>query len=303
MTTGDETAAAAMTRDGMIWGLYGRFGFGAMELVDAMAQRLAEDATVPIVRRFGCSVLLYGRSMAARLPAHSRWQRRFDGRKAMTRSSLCVLLRRLREAPVVHLMPIIVLLCILLMRFVDRPLALYCKTNLAPHWEGFFKVLTRVGEGWPWYAVAGGTILWGRLWGRKGMERQRWEVRSRAAGWLLAAMAGSGLVVEGLKVVFGRFRPRVLFEQGLYGLDPFGGLAWATQSFPSGHSQTIWAAMTVLALLRPGCRVAFFVVGGLVSASRVVTTVHFLSDVVMGAFLGITVALMFRDFFRLPDRS
>ncbi|KAF0115753.1 MAG: Phosphoesterase PA-phosphatase related [Rhodospirillaceae bacterium] len=198
-------------------------------------------------------------------------------------------LRRLSDQPTLYLLPTIIVVCIALMAFVDQPLALYCKSHLSPHWEGFFKVLTTLGEGWGWYAAGSGAFLWG-WW------RHRPATRA-AALWLLTTLLGSGLLVHGLKAILGRSRPRLLFEQNVYGFDAFDGLHWATQSFPSGHSQTIWAAMTVLMVLRPNCRLAFIVVGCLVSVSRVATTVHFLSDVVMGGFLGMAFALMLRDFF------
>lgn len=206
-----------------------------------------------------------------------------------------------------HLLPFTVLLCGLSASFVDRPLAFYCKVHLSPHWEGFFKVLTELGRGWVWYAVAGGAFLLWRLQARwtqrQATERAQLLTRSRATLWLLTAMLGSGLLVEGLKIAFGRIRPRLLFEQNLYGLEPFNGLDWTRQSFPSGHSQTIWVVVTVLAILWPSYRLAFIVVGGVVSASRVATTVHYLSDVIMGAFLGIACALLLRDSFRIPVRS
>ncbi|VBB69799.1 phosphoesterase PA-phosphatase related [invertebrate metagenome] len=134
-----------------------------------------------------------------------------------------------------------------------------------------------------------------------GTRRQLLFARSRAALWLLTALLCSGLLVAGLKIVFGRARPRLLFEQGFYGFDFFSGLDWTKQSFPSGHSQTIWVAMTVLAVLWPNCRLAFIVVGGLVSTSRVVTTVHYLSDVVMGTFLGIACTVLLRNLFYHRD--
>ena len=193
--------------------------------------------------------------------------------------------------PVLFLFPTVLLLCAALMAFVDQPLALYCKSHLSPAWEGFFKVLTKPGEGWGWYSAGGGVFLWG--WWRRSS--------SACAGalWLLTTLLGSGLLVRGLKTVLGRSRPRLLFEQNVHGFHPFDGLHWATQSFPSGHSQTIWAVMTVLMVLWPNCRLAFVVLGVLVSFSRVATTVHFLSDVVMGGFLGIAFALMIRGFFFL----
>lgn len=123
------------------------------------------------------------------------------------------------------------------------------------------------------------------------------RAKSRVVLWLLTAMLGSGFLVAGLKVIFGRARPRLLFEQSFYGFNFFSGLDWVKQSFPSGHSQTIWVVTTVLTILWPQYRLVFLLLGGLVSTSLVVTTVHYLSDVVMGTFLGIACTVLLRDIF------
>ncbi len=52
-----------------------------------------------------------------------------------------------------------------------------------------------------------------------------------------------------------------------------------------------FAAMTALALIFPRYDLAFLTVALLVALSRVLTTVHFLSDVVAGAWLGVMVTL------------
>jgi len=53
------------------------------------------------------------------------------------------------------------------------------------------------------------------------------------------------LLVNLLKYLIGRIRPRHLFEQGLYGFSPLN-TQWGMNSFPSGHSQAIFAAMAKL---------------------------------------------------------
>jgi undecaprenyl-diphosphatase len=66
-------------------------------------------------------------------------------------------------------------------------------------------------------------------------------------------------------------------------------------SFPSGHALGAFATLTVAALLL-GCSgrllvTAALVLAALVAASRVILNVHYLSDVVAGACVGLSIAL------------
>ena len=117
-------------------------------------------------------------------------------------------------------------------------------------------------------------------------------------GFVFLAVAVSGLLNTLIKVVVGRTRPSALFNDGAYGFVPFTHV-YLTNSFPSGHSQAAFAAMTALALVFPRYDIAFIAIAVLVAASRVLTTVHFLSDAVMGAWLGVVVTLVLH---RLLDR-
>ncbi|MEO5375031.1 MAG: phosphatase PAP2 family protein [Alphaproteobacteria bacterium] len=191
--------------------------------------------------------------------------------------------------------------CAIAMVAIDRPLALFLKGHLTPHLEGFFKTITVLGEAGPWFALSGGAFVALRIAaGRSGdpICRQRLAERARAALFMLTALGASGALVAGLKVVIGRYRPRALFESGLYGFEPFN-TQWAMNSFPSGHSQTIWAAMVALVCIHPRYDAAYLVLAVLVSASRFVTTVHYFSDVIMGSCLGIIVTLWIRQAFEV----
>jgi membrane-associated phospholipid phosphatase len=90
-----------------------------------------------------------------------------------------------------------------------------------------------------------------------------------------------------IKIAVGRIRPKLLFGRHLYG---FTGLAWRPDhwSFPSGHTATIAALMAALWWLWPQHLLFYIFAGVIVAASRIVVGAHYPSDVIAGAFIGVT---------------
>lgn len=122
------------------------------------------------------------------------------------------------------------------------------------------------------------------------------ERRARLRGFadravfVFTAVAASGLLCQAIKHVVGRARPRFLVDQGAFA---FHGpsLRAGIDSFPSGHSTSIFAAATALGLLAPRWRGPLYAVAVAVCAARVVAGAHYPSDTVAGAFLGSVVTL------------
>ena len=65
-----------------------------------------------------------------------------------------------------------------------------------------------------------------------------------------------------------------------------------SSSMPSGHASSSFVAATMLAYYFPKYRVLFFILAGLIAFSRVYVGVHYLSDIIFGAAVGILVALV-----------
>ncbi|WP_096704555.1 phosphatase PAP2 family protein [Magnetospirillum sp. 15-1] len=176
---------------------------------------------------------------------------------------------------------------------LDRPLARWLKAHVSGEFEGFWKTVTHLGLGGVWMIPAGvltlGLIL--SALAAPGLEKR---ARLRRAAWvpgfLFLSMAVSGIAGNIIKMLVGRTRPAALFDSNVYDFVPLTR-GYLTNSFPSGHSQASFAAMTALALIFPRYDLAFFTVALLVALSRILTTVHFLSDVVAGAWLGTMVTL------------
>jgi len=117
------------------------------------------------------------------------------------------------------------------------------------------------------------------------------ELRRRTVPWTFLWATVALFLASGLssliKGAVGRARPP-LADGGIHAV---GGLPLSS-SFPSGHAAMAFAAATVVAILAPRLRVPALVLAALVAFSRVYLGVHFLSDVLAGAVLGIGVGLL-----------
>jgi len=172
--------------------------------------------------------------------------------------------------------------------WVDRPVATYFR-EAGTVWRPFFGPIGSLGLAMPYLIVFGIAFIVLR-WGGNLSLLEPWAIRMRAAAWipalLLAGIAVSGILVDLLKVIVGRPRPKLLFASGSYEFS-WIGLSADHWSFPSGHAATAAALATALWCLWPQ-PVLFYAVGAaLIAASRVVMGAHYLSDVVMGAFIGV----------------
>jgi undecaprenyl-diphosphatase len=99
---------------------------------------------------------------------------------------------------------------------------------------------------------------------------------------VLVAVAVSDLVAELGKLIVQRHRP---FETQI-------GPPSNAHSFPSGHTATSFAAATVLSVYAPRLRVPFFLLAALIGFSRVYDGMHYPTDVLGGAVLGVLTALL-----------
>jgi membrane-associated phospholipid phosphatase len=101
-----------------------------------------------------------------------------------------------------------------------------------------------------------------------------------------------------LKFIFGRTWPETwthnnpsFIRDGVFGFHfMHGGTAY--QSFPSGHMAAICTVISVLWIRYPQFRLFYLVVGLLTGAGLVAANYHFVSDVVTGAFVGISIGWM-----------
>ena len=141
-----------------------------------------------------------------------------------------------------------------------------------------FPFITYLGEGGAvWLLLALGLILFGKKSG--------W----RSTGWamVLAMLAGLLIGELALKNIICRPRPFEYISSGMRLLIPFP----AGYSFPSGHSCSSFAAAVVIFRRDKRWGGVALVLAGLIAFSRVFLFVHFPSDVLAGALLGVLCVL------------
>jgi undecaprenyl-diphosphatase len=74
-----------------------------------------------------------------------------------------------------------------------------------------------------------------------------------------------------------------------FDVDPLAWFAADRFSFPSGHALNAFAIGSVIALAFPLAAVPVLAVAASVAASRVVLGLHWLSDVLAGALVGLVI--------------
>jgi undecaprenyl-diphosphatase len=134
------------------------------------------------------------------------------------------------------------------------------------------------GDSWFWWAAL--FVLWffsNSMW-------RRWDVVT------FVGIAGLAAVVMIIKFSVRRRRPEGEWGSIYRNTDP--------HSFPSGHAARAFLIAVVASVLAPAWLAALlWIWAPLVSIARVAMGVHYLSDVVAGAVLGIVVALVGLQFY------
>jgi membrane-associated phospholipid phosphatase len=102
----------------------------------------------------------------------------------------------------------------------------------------------------------------------------------------IGSLALGSLALHILKRLVGRRRPRDEIEMHLYEFK-FWTFKADYNSLPSGHALTIFCVAAIATCVLPGLAVVWFAIAVFLSVTRVLLTAHFVSDVLIGAGMGL----------------
>lgn len=145
-------------------------------------------------------------------------------------------------------------------------------------------------------ALGDGGFLWialGLLFLLMGFKHKIWQKRGLL---LLFSLAANALVCNLLlKPLVNRTRPYDLLGYDIL-IPPVGDA-----SFPSGHTSASFAAATAIYAMDKRWGVAAYAFAALMGFSRLYLGVHFPTDVVVGAVIGVLMAKAVQRFFSMDE--
>lgn len=165
--------------------------------------------------------------------------------------------------------------------FFDLPLALYFHSQQESLLVQTASVVTQMGEG-IYYIIP--SLLLYLFW------RKRLPIHAKVALFIFLTTSISGILVNLFKLIFGRYRPKMYFNDQLFGFEWFHLVS--NNSFPSGHSATAMGAWLAFALLLPKYRYPLIIMGAIIVSTRIIVTAHYLGDTIAGSYVGIIVTLL-----------
>ena len=180
----------------------------------------------------------------------------------------------------------------------DRQLSLWAQ-SWPESIRGALEQITRYGES-DWILIPAGALLiltaavaFFVRW--KLMRTMLWQFTA-LYGFIFAGVGLPSLVGTLAKRAIGRGRPDHFDQFGLLGFSP-NWIDWTFQSFPSGHATTAFALAAVIGFVSPRWFYPGLVFAAAIGVSRVTLGVHYSSDVVGGAILGLLGAYLVRLLF------
>ncbi|HWC62466.1 MAG TPA: phosphatase PAP2 family protein [Rhizomicrobium sp.] len=170
--------------------------------------------------------------------------------------------------------------------WIDRPLAHFIYDHVSAKTHKFLDGITHYAKAGHWLAaaiIALAAAAIARHFGARGRDLPLLINYSLA---FIAMLTLGSAVLHVIKLVLGRRRPRDDMEMGLYGFQPFS-FNLEYNSFPSGHALTISCVAVIFTCVWPLWWPLFFAIATVLAITRALLTAHFLSDVLIGAGIGI----------------
>ncbi|MCZ6847263.1 MAG: phosphatase PAP2 family protein [Alphaproteobacteria bacterium] len=197
-----------------------------------------------------------------------------------------------------HALAAVALLSVLSYLFLDRP-AIDWFLTFGRDFHLLVKGIAKLGEAVYWLVPS--ALAFTILWLAAGHQRfagmgDRLKAWSMLPLFVFLSLSFTGMVVKIMKISFGRMRPLHHYRYDDYGFSWFEFDA-SLQSFPSGHAVTAVTLMAALYFIMPRFQAAFVALGTVVVLARALETVHYLSDVLVGATMAIWMTAWMQQVF------
>lgn len=174
-------------------------------------------------------------------------------------------------------------------QWLDRPIALLVYSESQHGGHGWWAMLTHIPNPLVPLALIALVVL-----GLRALTGRSLRPYQAAALVCSLSVVVSEVCKDQLKFIFGRTWPESwtgnnpsFIRDGVYGFNFMHG-GGAYNSFPSGHMATSCAVLSVLWCWYPQLRRLWVIAGLAVGGGLVSLNYHFLSDVIAGAFLGVS---------------
>lgn len=186
---------------------------------------------------------------------------------------------------------VISLISFFLMEFVDRDLTLYLH-NREPGWlVGIFNYITFIGDGLFTCVFIFMSLVYIKI---SNIDAKKNNDNIAFITKLILSFLLMSFIVWPLKLSIGRLRPEDLVTYNNYGFQ-FFSMIIKSHSFPSGHSATAFVLFLNLAFFAPKYTRICVMLAFVCAISRIVVFKHFLSDIIVGSYIGyISVAIVYQ---------
>ena len=172
---------------------------------------------------------------------------------------------------------------------IDRRAAHFIYDHVNARAHKFLDGITHYAKAGHWLAVAILALVGAALarhFGARGADLPLLINYSLA---FIASLTVGSAILHVIKLVLGRRRPRDDMEMGLYGFKPLA-FNLDYNSFPSGHALTICCVAVIFTCVWPLLWPLWFGIAAILAVTRALLTAHFLSDVMIGAGIGLIAA-------------